>query len=177
MAQAGLDNLIADGKAWIERRHRLLEDHGQTVAPEVAQRLVGHVEQIEAVEPDRAGDLGGMFRQQAHDRERGHALAAAGFTDQAERRAVGDAEVDTVDRVRRAAVVAMENDPQALDLDQRGCDHFWPAIAASIPASMVSRSVIPAGFLRLGRYFRKCTQRSRLTCSRRSVLAKGSGWA
>ena len=90
MAQDGLDDLIADGEARIERGHRLLEDHREPVAAQVAQRLVGHVEQIEAVETDRAGDFGGMFRQQAHDGERGDALAAAGFADQAQRRAVGD---------------------------------------------------------------------------------------
>src|ERR1700730_298760 len=36
-------------------------------------------------------------------------------------------------------------------------------MSASMPASMMARSVTPVGFLRLGRYFRKCTQRSRLT--------------
>ena len=110
---------------------------------------VGHVEQIEAVEADRAGDLGRLLRQQPHDGERGHALAAAGFADEAERRAVGDAEIDAVDRVRGAAVVAMEDDAQALDLDQRDVRSFLgPRSPASMPASMVARSVIPAGFLR-----------------------------
>ena len=33
---------------------------------------------------------------------------------------------------------------------------------------------MPAGFFRLGRYFRKCTQSSRLTCSRRSSSRSGS---
>src|ERR1700738_239220 len=101
-----------------------------------------------------------MFRQQAHDGERGHALAATGFADQPQRRAVGHAEVDAVDRVRSATVVAMKDDPQALDLHQPDCGHLSPAIAASMPASMILRSVMPAGLLRLGRYFRKCTQRS-----------------
>src|ERR1700716_4642422 len=115
-----------------------------------------------------------MFRQQAHDGERCHALAAAGFTDQPQGRAIGHAEVDAVDGMGGAAVVAMEDDPQALDFDQWACAHRSPAMAASMPASMVWRSVMPAGFLRGGRYFRKCTQRSRLTFSRRSSSVSGS---
>ena len=67
MAQDGLDDLVADGEARIERGHRLLEDHRQAVAAEVAQGLVGHFQQVEAVETDRAGDFGRLFRQQAHD--------------------------------------------------------------------------------------------------------------
>src|SRR6266403_5075145 len=96
MTQDGFDDLLADRKTRIERRHRLLKDHRQTIATQIAQDLIGYIEQIEAIETDRAGDLGGMLRQQAHDRERGHALAAAGFADEAERRAIGDAEVDAV---------------------------------------------------------------------------------
>ena len=69
-----------------------------------------------------------------------------------------------------AAVVAMEGDPQALDFDQWTRGHLLPAMAASIPASMIPRSVMPAGFLRVGRNWRKGTQRSRLICSRRSPM-------
>src|SRR3979411_370744 len=118
-----------------------------------------------------------MFRQQAHDGKRGHALAAAGFTDQSHGRAIGPAEVNAVDRMGGTAVVAMEDDAKTLDFDQRAWAHLSPAIAASMPASMVLRSVMPAGFLRVGRYFRKCTQRSRLTCSRRSSSLSGSVWS
>src|SRR5665213_539724 len=168
MAQDGLDDLLADGEARIERGHWLLEDHRQPVAAQIAQGFVGHVKQVEPVEADRAFDLGRMFRQQTHDGERGHALAAAGFADEAERRAVGYRKIDAVDRMRNAAVVAVEGDPKALDLDQRSIRHFPSAIAASIEASMILRSVTPAGFSRVGRNFRKCTQRWRLTASRRS---------
>src|SRR6266516_4695068 len=177
MTQDGFDDLLADRETRIERRHWLLKNHRQPVAAEIAQDLVGHIKQIEAVETNRAGDLGRMFRQQAHDRERRHALAAAGFTDEAERRAIGEAEVDAVDRVRGSAVVAMEGDPQALDFDKWIRDHLLPAMAALIPSSMVSRTVMTAGFLRVGRNRRKCTQRSRLTCSRRSSSPSGSLWS
>src|SRR5258708_21044473 len=177
MAQNGFDDLVADGETRIERGHRLLKNHRQPVAAQIAQGLVGHIEQVEAVEANRAGDFGGMLRQQAHDGERSHALAAAGFTDQPERRAIGHAKIDAVDRVGGAAVVAVEDDPQALDFDQWDRTHLWPAISASMPASIVARSVMPAGLSRVGRYFLKCTQRSRLTCSSRSSSASGSAWS
>ena len=79
-----------------------------------------------------------MFRQQAHDGERGDALAAAGFADQAEGGAVGYAEIDAVDRVRGAAVIAVEDDPQVPDFKQRSIRHGSLAIAASMPASIIA---------------------------------------
>src|SRR5258706_16204736 len=102
-----------------------------------------------------------MFRQQAHDGERGHALAAAGFADQPQGRALGDAEVDAVDGVGGAAVVAMKDDLQAFDIDQRGIRHFCPTMAAAMPVPMVSRSVFPAGLLRLASMVFICTQAAR----------------
>src|ERR1700754_2818089 len=80
MAQNDLHDLVADGEARIERGHRLLEDHGEPVAPEITQGVVGDIEKVEAVEADSAGDLGRTLRQEAHDGERGDALAAAGFS-------------------------------------------------------------------------------------------------
>jgi hypothetical protein len=119
MAQDDLHDLVADGEARIERGHRLLEDHGEPVAPEVAQRLVGYLEKVEAVEPDGAGDLGGALWQEAHDGERGDALAAAGFADEAKRRAVRDGEIDPVDGMGDTAIIAVKNHAQTLYFDQR----------------------------------------------------------
>ena len=90
MAQDSLDDLVADRKARIERSHRLLKDHRQAIAAQVAQGFVGRFQQIETIKLDRAGNVSGMFREQAHDRERRHAFAAAGFADQSQRGAVGD---------------------------------------------------------------------------------------
>jgi hypothetical protein len=151
VTQNRLDDLVADSEARIERGHRLLEDHRQPVAPQVAQGLIGDLQQIHAVEADRACYLRGVLRQQAHDRERRHALAAAGLPDQAERRAIGDAEIETVDGMGHAAIVAVEADPQAFDLDQRARHHVSRARAAAMPASMTARSVTPDGFSRVGK--------------------------
>ena len=61
MAQNGLDDLVADGQARIERGHRLLKDHRQPVASQIAQRLVGNIEQVKAVEADRARNFRRML--------------------------------------------------------------------------------------------------------------------
>ena len=61
VAQDGLDDLVADRKTRVERGHRFLEDHRQPVATQVAQSLIGGLQEIEAVEPDRAGDFSGLF--------------------------------------------------------------------------------------------------------------------
>ena len=79
MAHQHLDDLVADGVARIERGHRLLEDHREAVAAQIAQLAVRQIEQPDAVEGHRAGHFGGRLRQQAHHGQRGHALAAAGL--------------------------------------------------------------------------------------------------
>ena len=103
VAHQHLDDLLADGVARIERGHRLLEDHREAVAAQVAQLAVRQIEQPDAVEGHRAGHFGGRLRQQAHHGQRGHALAAAGLADEPERRAAREREIDAVDRDRAAA--------------------------------------------------------------------------
>ena len=125
VAQNRFDDLIADGEARIERGHRLLKDHRQPIAAQVAFDLVGDVEQIEAIETDRSRHLGRLFRQESHDGKRRDALAAAGFADEAERRASCDGEIDGVDGVRGAPVIAAEGDAQIPDFDQRRVGHCW----------------------------------------------------
>ena len=58
------------------------------------------------------------LRDEPHDRERGHALAAARLADEAHDLAAVDVEVDAVDRADDA-VARVERGPQALDLEQR----------------------------------------------------------
>ena len=63
------------------------------------------LEQVLALEQHlAAGDAPGRLRHQAHDRERGDALAAARFADDAERAAALEREVDAVDRAHLAAL-------------------------------------------------------------------------
>ena len=49
-------NLFADGENGIERRHRILKDHGDVVAAHLAHLGVGKFEQIFAVEKYLAVD-------------------------------------------------------------------------------------------------------------------------
>src|SRR5579864_1067007 len=177
VAENGFDDLVADREARIKGGHRLLEDHGKPIAAQVASDLFGHVQQIESVEMDRSRHFSRLFRQQAHDRERRDALAASGFADKSQRGALGNREIDGVDRMGGTAIVAMKGDAKIADIDQRRVGHDSFAVAAAMSASIAARSVIPAGFFRLGRNWRKCTQRSRLTASSRASSLKGSVWS
>jgi alkylation response protein AidB-like acyl-CoA dehydrogenase len=62
-------------------------------------------------------DLAGRACHQAHDGERGDALAAAGFADQADGAAAADGEVDAVDRAEQAAV-GVEVGAETADLEE-----------------------------------------------------------
>ena len=76
-----LDDLIADAVDRVQRRHRILEDHRDALAADVAQLVVVELGQIAAVELDRAGDRRVGRAGQPEDGLRGDALAGAGFAD------------------------------------------------------------------------------------------------
>ena len=100
-----LDDLVADREDRVERRHRLLEDHRDLVAADRAHLALGELQRGRgrrstiAAADDPPGGC-----DQPHDRERGHALAAAGLADDPERAARLDREVDPVDGPDDAAV-------------------------------------------------------------------------
>ena len=75
-------------------------------------------QQVLTVEQDLAGLDPPGLRDEPHDRQAGHALAAAGFADEAHDLAAVDVEVDAVDGPDDA-VARVERGPQALDLEQR----------------------------------------------------------
>ena len=113
-----LADLAADVPDRVQRRLRLLEDHADPVAAELAHLVGLELEQVPAVEQDLARlDLPGLA-DEAHDRERGHALAAARLADEAHDLAAVDVEVDPVDGPDDA-VAGVERRPQALDLEER----------------------------------------------------------
>ena len=101
-SRIGLGDLLADRVDRVQRGHRLLEDHRDLVAADRAHLALGELEQILARRrAPRPFDAPGRMRDEPHDRERGHALAAARFADDAERAALGDVERDAVDRAQR----------------------------------------------------------------------------
>ena len=53
-----LDELLADLVEGVQRGERVLEDHRDLVAADLAQLVVGHLDQVRALEHDPAGDLG-----------------------------------------------------------------------------------------------------------------------
>ncbi|ESZ68962.1 hypothetical protein X726_31450 [Mesorhizobium sp. L103C105A0] len=45
-----IDHLVLDGSHGIERSHRILKDHGKSIAEQATARLSGHFEQVSSFE-------------------------------------------------------------------------------------------------------------------------------
>ena len=93
-----LGDLVADGEHRIEAGHRLLKDHRDAIAANVAHLRQRQVEQVPTVEHDLTSGDAARWRHQTHHRQRQHRLAAAGLTDDAERAATTDRDVDAIHR-------------------------------------------------------------------------------
>ena len=129
METHGLGDLVAHREHRVERRHRLLEDHRDLVAPDLRHLVLGELREVAALEHDRRGRLDPARQvDQPHDRERGHRLAAAGLADDAERAARLDREVDAVDGADHAAV-RVEGRAEVLDRQQLA--HALPFLATA----------------------------------------------
>jgi hypothetical protein len=133
----GLADLIADREHRIQRRHRLLKDHRDPVAADLPHLRRRQREQILSRVLDLpAGDLSRRRRDEAHHRQRRHALAAARLADHAERLLRQDLERHAIHRANRAGVGTELRD-QVTDLEQRlGVGHarMQPTIAGLAPA-------------------------------------------
>ena len=94
-----LGDLTADREHRVEARHGVLKDHRDVVPADPADLVIVHLEDVRTIEHDRAlHDLARRHRDEAHERESGHGLAAAGLADDPERFARRDLERHTVDR-------------------------------------------------------------------------------
>ena len=62
-----LRHLVADRLRGVERAERVLEDHRDVIAADLAQVKLGQADQFPAVQLDRAADDGSPGRQQPHD--------------------------------------------------------------------------------------------------------------
>ena len=103
----------------VQAGHRLLEDHADLVAADLPHAGVVELEQIPAVQQDfSALDHGRRHRQQAHDRARRHALAAAALAHQADDPAGADRKIETVDHARDTRLAA-KAERKILDHQQR----------------------------------------------------------
>ena len=96
------DHLRPDLEDRVERHHRVLEDHGDLSAADLAHGLALQAGEILAVEEHLAArDLAGRL-DQAEDRIAGHALAGAGLADESQDAAASDLEADAVDGLQNA---------------------------------------------------------------------------
>jgi hypothetical protein len=113
-----LDELPADLVVGVQRRQRVLEDHRDVVAADVAQLGFGGVDQVAPLEQDLAADPRVRVAREPHHRQARHALARARLADDAERLAAVHAIGDAVDRLDHA-VGGVEVDLQVADLEER----------------------------------------------------------
>ena len=147
MAHQHLDDLLADRVARIERGHRLLEDHRDAVAAQVAQRR-------------GPADRAARCRRTSPRRTLRRSPSAAGPSRRATSRSCRSrtrrpgraslpraTERSTPSTATRAApAVAVEHDAQILDRQQRrGASFRLGASAAAMPASISARSITPTG--------------------------------
>ena len=98
-----LADLLANRKHRVERAHRLLKHHADPRAAAFAHRGFGQTQQILAAQThDAVEHTRGRARRQPHERQRGHRLAAAGFTQQRQRFAGRNGKTHVVDRAQQA---------------------------------------------------------------------------
>ena len=103
MGQHGLGNLLAHSHDRIERRHRLLKNHGDPGAAETADIIGGKLQKvcyvfIAVLEVDLASH-GRAGRKQTHDSQRSDGFSGAGFAHQTKHFTRGDREAEVSDRV------------------------------------------------------------------------------
>ncbi|MNT47961.1 hypothetical protein D3C72_1847180 [compost metagenome] len=115
-----LCQLRADRHDRIERRHRLLEHHGDIAAAHAAHRAVAQARKLTPFELDTAGgDAQGRLRQKPHDRQRRHGLSRTALAGNAQRLAEPQVEADLVEH----ALCAFGRpciDTQSVDAEDRG---------------------------------------------------------
>jgi hypothetical protein len=114
-----LGDLRPDRQGRVQRRHRILEDHRDLAAADVLELALGELGQVAPLVLDGAGDdLRRRLRDQAHDRERRHRLAAARLAHDPERLPLLDREADPVDGAH-GSFPREEVRPEVVDFEQR----------------------------------------------------------
>ena len=102
----------------IERGHRLLEDHGDLGAPDLAQPRLAVGQKILALEQHLALNHGGAA-EQTHDRESGDRFAGAGLADETKGAPALQREGHAVDG-EGLGVALPEEDLKIPDVEERG---------------------------------------------------------
>ncbi len=121
-----LGNLFADAQHRIEAGHRLLEDHGDLRAAQLAHPFLSLPRQVEhsavaRAEAHRAGvDPPARVVDQPRDCERGHRLARTGLADDGNGLPFGDPDVEAAHHLRAPPLALRKADGQPGDIEQGG---------------------------------------------------------
>ncbi len=102
MQAQSFGNLLADRKDGIERSHWVLKDHRDVVAAHVAHRGIRQFQQVAVIKENFTRYDLSRRRDQTHDRKRGHRLAAAALSDQAEQFTTVEIEADAINRAHQS---------------------------------------------------------------------------
>jgi hypothetical protein len=130
-----LDDLPADRIYRVQARSRLLEDHRHEVAAHGAHLALFEGEQLAPFELDRARlDAPGGARNEAKDRKRRHAFAAAALADERDRAGSRNVERDLVDRPQRPRIGAEARDEIADAKERRRHERIGGAKTAVRPS-------------------------------------------
>ena len=122
MRQDLLGDLPADGVDRRQRGHRILEDHGDLAAAQLAHVARRQADKFAAAIGDRAFDDRIGIVDEAHDGEQRQGLARARFADDAQDLALRDIEGDAVDGAHQALLGA-EGDLEIANLEHQHAPH------------------------------------------------------
>ena len=109
----GLGHLVAHAVDGVERRHRVLKDHGDLRPADLAQLVLRPSQEVPALEADRPGDLC-RLGQQAHHGHGAHRFARTRLADDAKNLALRQA-ITHAPHGLDEPVVGRELDRQILD--------------------------------------------------------------
>ncbi len=118
VGQHGLNHLGINPQNRIERHHRVLEDHGNAIAPQAPQLFRIHLAQVFPAVEDASADHFPRRIYQAHDGVAGHGFARPGLSDEAHDFAWLQREADAVHR-RRHTRFGEKAGLEVLDLQSR----------------------------------------------------------
>ena len=119
MVQRHFHQLPRDLHRRVERGHRLLIDHRDLRAAQLAQLVLAHRGHVAALELDLAGHDAAVLAHVLHDRERHGRLAAAELADDADRLAGHHGQIEVDDR-RDLARAREIGDAEVPALENRG---------------------------------------------------------
>ena len=135
--QDGFHDLLTAGEDRIQRRHRVLEDHRDAAAAQLAQGRLGHLQQVGAVEQNLAARDPCIGWQKVENTQRHQCLAATAFAHETEDFTLLDVEGHTV-HGRLQSFAGLKGDLDVVDL-QHGAS---ADLAERRPAGRRSTSVL-----------------------------------